>query len=234
MAEPVLCLKDGQLYEKQAITEWVAKQGTSPITRGCISQECLVNATPAGYNDLYKRLNMQKQSFMAGQFCGESYHFCRLSNTVAFKKSCTVKCNISMGALCMKEPRSVTFEIVKLPAHTRAFVGVCVESFNRSSYPIIEGSWGLWSDGDVNKNGRLSKSRYRRWKAGDVIALEFNPHRGELFWRRRRGTHVSKYHAVCGVRPRDGQKTRFCAGACVFRIPSEIYPCTEDLSIRML
>lgn len=54
--EPVLCLSDGQQYERQALLEWVRATGTSPTTRATITEDSLVDATPAGFKALYEAL----------------------------------------------------------------------------------------------------------------------------------------------------------------------------------
>ena len=54
--QPVLCLQDAKTYEKSAISEWMIKRGTSPVTRAPLVSDDLVDATPKGYKFLGTRL----------------------------------------------------------------------------------------------------------------------------------------------------------------------------------
>jgi hypothetical protein len=56
ISTPVLCLQDGQTYEKQAILQWLRRNKTSPMTRAPISPHDLVDATPAGFRGLHTTL----------------------------------------------------------------------------------------------------------------------------------------------------------------------------------
>jgi hypothetical protein len=54
MKRPVLCIADGQQYEKSAIVEWVARSGTSPVTRCPVGLRDLVGASPAALRTYFK------------------------------------------------------------------------------------------------------------------------------------------------------------------------------------
>jgi hypothetical protein len=60
--EPVLCLLDGQQYEKYALLEWLQENETSPVTRAAIVAGSLIDATPSGYKALYERLAQTSNS----------------------------------------------------------------------------------------------------------------------------------------------------------------------------
>jgi hypothetical protein len=54
MKEPVFCIADGQQYEKSSIVEWVARSGTSPVTRCHVGLRDLVDASPAALSTYFK------------------------------------------------------------------------------------------------------------------------------------------------------------------------------------
>ena len=44
--DPVICIRDGHRYEREPITQWVKKTGTSPMTRKAVSLGDLIPDTP--------------------------------------------------------------------------------------------------------------------------------------------------------------------------------------------
>jgi hypothetical protein len=54
MKQPVLCMADGQCYEKASIVEWIRRSGTSPVTRCPVSLHDLVDESPAKLSAYFK------------------------------------------------------------------------------------------------------------------------------------------------------------------------------------
>jgi hypothetical protein len=118
-----------------------------------------------------------------------------------------------IGHTPLKMDSTVTLTLFKANFLPTAYIGVCVEGYDRETKPVGKGAWTLNSDGSLRNNGNSTTEFVPNFhQKGATVTVRYKPAEQKAIWTFSEGTAEQKQVVVKNIDTEE-KGVRFCVGS---------------------